>query len=141
MSTDPGTSTSTSLVSVHAVLGFFQNAHCIIVDGSSLASACVSVPSDRKKCVVNAGRFLALRVSSAFGISGADMGVLPLMDVPAFDRWEIFGKRYASVVFQLSADCFYGVRGHTLGVVFYGHGMIGAVLHRLSPLEIKAEAA
>ena len=65
------------------------------------------------------------------------MGVFPLIDVPTFGRWKIFGKRYASVVFQLSADCSYGARGLTLSVVFYGHGMIGAVLHRLSHLKIK----
>ena len=44
-------------------------------------------------------------------------------------------------MFQLSAECSYRARGHTLSVVFYGHGVIGAVSHRLSPLEIKAEAA
>ena len=130
-----------SLVSVLAVLGFFQNALCTIVGRSSPASARVRAPSDRKKCVVNAGFFPALRACSAFGISDADMGFFPLMDIPAFGRWEIFGKRYASVVFQLSADCSYGARDHTLSVVFYGHGMIGAVSHRLSPLVIKAEAA
>ena len=90
--------------------------------------------------MVNAVRFPALRAFSFFGLSSADMGLFPLMDVPAFGRWEIFGKRCASVVFQLSADCSYGARGHTLGVVFYGHGMIGAVSHRLSPLETKAGA-
>ena len=62
------------------------------------------------------------------------------MDVPAFGRWEIFGKTCASVVFQLSADCSYGAHRHTLSVIFYGHGMIGAVSHRLFPLGIKAEA-
>ena len=73
-----------SLVSVHAVLDFFRNAHCIIVGRSSPASARVSAPSDRKKCVVNAVRFPALRACSAFDIiSGADMGVFPPMDVPA----------------------------------------------------------
>ena len=127
-----------SLVSVHAKLGFFRNAHCIIVGRSSPASARVSAPSDRKKCVVNAVRFPALLACSAFGISGADMVVFPLMDVPAFSGWEIFGKTYASGVFQLSASCSYGSRGNTLSVVFYGHGMIGAVSHRLSPLETKA---
>ena len=66
---------------------------------SSLASAHVSAPSDRKKCVVNAVRFQALLAYSAFGISGADMGALPLVDVPAFGRWEIFVKTYPSVVF------------------------------------------
>ena len=116
-------------MSVHAVLGFFRNAHRIIVGRSSPKGARVSVPSSRKKCVVNAVRFPALRACSAFGISGADIGAFLLMDVPAFGRWEIFGKRYASVVFQLSVDCSYGVRGHTVSVVFYGNGMIGAVSH------------
>ena len=63
------------------------------------------------------------------------------MGVPVFGRWEIFGKGHASGVFQPSADCFYGARGDTLCVVFYGHGMIGAASHRLSPWEIIAEAA
>ena len=130
-----------SLVSARAVLVFFRNMHCIIVGRYPAASAHVNVPSDRKKCVVNAVRLPALRGCSAFGISGADMGVFPLMDVPAFGRWEIFGKRCAPVVFQLSAGYSYGARGHTLSVVFYGHGMIGAVLHRLSPLEINVEVA
>ena len=76
-----------SLGSVRAVLGFFRNAHCIIVGRSSLASAYVSAPSDRKKCVVSAVRFPALRACSAFGISGADLGFFSLMDVPAFGRW------------------------------------------------------
>ena len=67
-----------SLVSVRAVLGFFQNAHCIIVGRSSYARARISAPSDRNKCVVNAVHFPALRACSAFGISGIDMGVLPL---------------------------------------------------------------
>ena len=128
-------------MSVHAVLSFFRNAHNIIVGRSSPASARVSAPSDWKKCVVKVVRFPALRACSAFGIYGADMGIFPLINVPAFGRWEIFGKRYASVVCQFSAYCSYGTCGHTLSTVFYGHGMIGAVSHRLSPLEIKAEAA
>ena len=83
-----------------------------------------------------------LRACSAFGTSGADYGVFSLiMGVPVFGRWDIFGKRYASVVFQPSSDCSYEVRGHTLSVIFYGHGMIGAVSHRLCSLEIKVEAA
>ena len=121
-----------SPVSVHAVLGFFRNAHCISVGRSSSASARVSAPS-----VVKAVRFPALRACSTFDISGADLGVLLLMDVPAFGRWEMFVKMYASVVFQYSADFSYGARGHTLSVVFYGHGMNGAVSHCLSSLEIK----
>ena len=130
-----------SMVSLHAVLGFFRNARCINVGRSSPASGRVSAPSDRKTCVVNAVCSPSLRACSAIGISGADMEVFPLMDVPVFGRWEIFGKRYASFVFQPSADCSYGARGHTLDVVFHGHGMIGAVSHRLFPLETKVEAA
>ena len=41
---------------------------------------------------------------------------------------------------QLDVDAF-NLFFYTLSVVFHGHGMIGAVLHRLSPLEIKSEAA
>ena len=130
-----------SLVSVYAVLSFSRITHCIVVGRFSPASARLSAPSDRKKCVVNAVRFPALHACSTFGISGADMGVFPLMDVPALGRWEISGKMYASIVFQLSADCSYGTRGHTLSVVFYGHEMIGAVSHRLSLLETKAEGS
>ena len=78
VSTDPGISTSMRLVSVHAVPGLFRNAHCIIVDRSSPASARASAPSNWKKCVVNAVRFPALRACSAFDVSGADMGVFPL---------------------------------------------------------------
>ena len=130
-----------SLVSVHAVLGFFLNAHRIIVGRSSPKGSCVSAPFDRKMCVANAVRFPALRACSAFGISGADMGAFLLMDVSAFGRWEIFGKRHASVVYQLSAVCSYRERGHTVRVVFYGHGVIGAVSHRISPFEIKAKDA
>ena len=127
-----------SLVCVHAVLGFFRNVHCIIVSRSSPASARVSALYDRKKCVVNAVCFPALRACNAFGISGADMRVFTLIDAPAFGRWETFGEKYASVVFQLSADCSYGACSHTYSVVFCGHRMIGTVPHRLSPLEIKS---
>ena len=64
------------------------------------------------------------------------------MDVPVFGRCEIFGKRYvSSVAFQSSADFSCGARSHTFSVVFYGHERIGAVSHRLSPLEFIAEAA
>ena len=54
--TDPRISTSTGPMSLHAVLDFFQNAHCIIVGRSPPARACASAPSDGKKCVVNAVR-------------------------------------------------------------------------------------
>ena len=84
-------------MSVYAVLGFFRNERCIIVGRSSPASARVSALSDRKKCVVNAVRFPTLRACSAFDISGADMGVFPLIDVLAFDRWKVCGERYTSV--------------------------------------------
>ena len=82
-----------SLMSVRAVYGFFRNAHCIIVGRSSPASALVSALSDRRKCVVNAVGFPALRACSAFGIYGAHIRVFPLIYVPVFGRWEIFGKR------------------------------------------------
>ena len=38
-------------------------------------------------------------------------------------------------------DCSYGTCGHTLSVVLYCHEVIGAVSHRLPPLEIKEEIA
>ena len=91
--------------------------------------------------MVNAVRSSGLRACSAFGISDAEMGVFPLLGVPVFGRWEIFGKRYASVVFQPRADCSYDARDYTLDAVFCGHRMIGAVSPRLSSLEIEAEAA
>ena len=129
-----------SLVSLHAVLDFIRNAHSIILGRSSPASAHVSAPSDRKKCVVNVARSPVLRACNAFGIYGADMGVFPLMGVSVFGCWEVFGEKYASVVAQPSADSSYEARGHTLDVVFYAHGMIGAVSYRPSPLETKAGA-
>ena len=51
--------------------------------------------------MVNAVRSPALRACtlSAFVISGADMGVFPLMGAAVFDRREILGKRYPSVMF------------------------------------------
>ena len=102
---DPGISTSMSLRYLQAVLGFFQNARCITVGGPSPASARVSAPFDLKKCVVNAVRSPALRACtfSVFVISGADMGVFPLLGVLVFGRWEILGKGYPSVMFQPSA--------------------------------------
>ena len=98
---DPGIRTSMSLRYLPAVLGFFQNAHCIIVDRSSPGSARVSPSPDLKECMVNAARYPALRACtlSAFVISGADMGVFPLMGGPVFGRWEIFEKGYPSVMF------------------------------------------
>ena len=92
--TDPGISTSMSLRYLQAVIGFFQNARCITVGRSSPASARVSAPSDLKECMVNAVRSPALLASnlSAFVISGADMGVFPLMGAPVFGRREILGK-------------------------------------------------
>ena len=103
--TDPGISTSMSLRYLQAVLGFFQNARCITVGRSSPVSARVSAPPDLKECMVNAVCSPALRACtlSAFLISGADMGVFPLMGAPVFDRLEILGKRYPCVMFQPSA--------------------------------------
>ena len=103
--------------------------------------------------MVNAVRSPALRACTlnAFVVSGADMGVLPLMGVlPVFGRLEILGKKYFSVMFQSSAVstaiyCSTALMvhtcGHTLSVVLYGHEVIGAVSHRLLPLEMKEEAA
>ena len=93
-----------SLKYLQAVLGFFENARCITVGRSSPASARVSALLDLKECMVNAVRSPALRacIFSAFVISGADMGVFPLMDVPVLGRREILGKRYRCVMFQPS---------------------------------------
>ena len=93
-----------SLRYLQAVLGFFQNARCITVGRSSPASARVSGPSDLKECMVNAVRSPALRACSfsTFVISGADLGVFPLMGV--FGRRELLGKRYPYyVMFHPSA--------------------------------------
>ena len=141
--TFPEILTSMSLGYLPAVLGFFKNARCITVGGSSPASVRVSAPPDLKEFMLNAVPSPALRACtlSAFVIYGADKGAFLLMSVPMFGRWEIFGKGYPSVMFQLSADCSCGARGHTLRAVFYGHGMIGAVSHQLSPSEMKEEAA
>ena len=100
--TDPGISTSMSLRYLQAVLGFFQNARCITVGRSSPSRYRVSAPPDLKECMVNAVRSPALRACtlSAFVISGADMGVFPLMGAPVFGRREILGKRYPCVMFQ-----------------------------------------
>ena len=150
---DPGISSSMSLRYFRAVVGVFQNARCITVCKSSPASARVSAPSNLNECMVNAVRSPALRACTfiAFVTSGADMGVFPLTDVPVFGRWEILGKRYPSVMFQLSAVptamyCSTAHMGHvvhtlSVTVVLYGQEMIGAVSHRLSPSEIKEEAA
>ena len=112
----------------------------IIVGRSSPASICVSAPPDLKKCMVNAVGSPALRVYtlSAFVISVADKGIFPPNGYSRVRCWEIFGKGYLSVMFQPSADCSsYRARGHTLSVAFYGHGMIGAASHQLSPLKLK----
>ena len=103
--TDPGIGTSMSLRYLQAVLGFFQNTPYITVGRSSPASTRVSAPPDLKQCVGNAVRSPALNpcTFSAFVISGADMGVFPLMGDPVFGRREILGKRYPSVIFQPSA--------------------------------------
>ena len=101
--TDPGFSFSMSLKYLQAVLSFFQNARYITVGRSSPASARVSSPSDLKECMVNAVRSPALRACtfSTFVISGADVGVFPLMGV--FGRRELLGKRYPRVMFHPSA--------------------------------------
>ena len=103
--TDQGFSTSMSLRYLQAVLGFFRNARCITVGRSSPASARGSGPSDLKACMVNAVCSAALRACtfSTFVISGADMGVFPLMGVLVFGRWELLGKRYPCVMFHPSA--------------------------------------
>ena len=103
--TDPGISTSMSLRYLQAVLSFFQNARCITVGRSSPARSRVSAPPDLKECMVNAVCSLALCTCtlSAFVISGADMGVFPLMGAPVFGRREILGKSYPCVMFQPSA--------------------------------------
>ena len=91
---DPGIRTSMNLRYLPTVLGFFQNARCIIVGRSSPASPRVRAPTDLKECMVNAAFYPALRACtlSAFVISGVDVGVFPLMGVHMFGRWEIFGK-------------------------------------------------
>ena len=78
---------------------------CITVGRASPVNARVSASPDLKECMVNAVRSPALRACtlSAFVISGADMGVFPLMGAPVFGRLEILGKRYPCVMFQPSA--------------------------------------
>ena len=137
--TDPGISTSMSLRYLQAVLGFFQNARCIAVGRSSPASARVSAPPDLKECMVNAGRSPALRpcTLSAFVISGADIGVFPLMGAPVFGRREILGKRYPYVMFQLSAVpiaiyCSTAPMGHAvIRLVSYSTVMRGSAPSRI----------
>ena len=136
VSTDPGFSTSMSLRYLQVVLGFFQNAHCIIVGRSSPASAHVSGLLDLKECMVNAVRFPALRACtfSTFVISGAAMGVFPLMGVLVFGRRELLGKRYPCVMFHPSAVpiamyCPTALTGHVaIRLVSYS-----AVMRKLAP--------
>ena len=40
-------------------------------------------------------------------MSGADMGVFPVIGVPVFGRWEIVEGRYSSGMFQPSAELCY----------------------------------
>ena len=122
--TDPGISTSMSLRYLQAVLGFFQNVRWITVGRSSPASARVSGPPDLKECMVNAVRSPALRACtlSAFVISGADMGVFPLMGFPVFGRREILGKRYPCVMFQPSA---------VPTAIYFSTALLGHVVIRL----------
>ena len=100
--THPGISTSMSLRYLQAVLCFFQNARCITVGRSSVASARVSAPPDLMECMVHSPALRACTLS-AFVTSGADMNVFPLMGAPVFGRREILGKRYPCVMFQPSA--------------------------------------
>ena len=94
-----------SLRYLKVVLGFFQNARRITVGKSSPVNARVSGPSDLKECMVNAVRSPALRACtfSTFVISGADMGVFPLLGALVFGHQELFGKRYPCVMFHPSA--------------------------------------
>ena len=103
--TDPGISTSMSLRYLNAVLGFFQHARYITVGRFAPASARVSSPPDLKECMVNDVCFPALRTCtfSAFVISGAKLGVSPLIGVPVYGRREILGKRYPYVIFHPGA--------------------------------------
>ena len=113
-----------SLRYLQAVLSFFQNARRITVGRSSPARSRVSAPPDLKECMVNAVRSLALCACtlSAFVISGADMGVFPLMGAPVFGRREILGKRYPCVMFQPSA---------VSTAMFYSTALMGHVAIRL----------
>ena len=107
--TGPKISTYIRLRYFHAVLGFFQNTRCIIASRSSRASADVNVSPDLKEWMVNTTHSPSLRVwtLSALVMSGADMGVFPVMGVPVFGRWEIVEERHSSVMFQPSAECCY----------------------------------
>ena len=107
--TGPEISTYIRLRYFLAVLGFFQNARCIISSRSSRASADVNASPDMKKWMVNTTHSPPLRVwtLSTLVMSGADMGVFPVMGVPVFGRWEIVEERYSSGIFQPSAEfCF-----------------------------------
>ena len=71
--------------------------------------------------MVNAGRSPALRACafSTFVISGADMGVFPLMGVLVFGRRELLGKSYPCVMFHPSAVpiamyCSIALTGHVV---------------------------
>ena len=77
----------------------------ITVGRASPSRARISAPPDLKECMVNAVRSPALRACtlSAFVISGADMGIFPLMGAPVIGRREILGKRYPCVMFQPGA--------------------------------------
>ena len=86
--------------------------------------------------MVNAVRSPALGTYtfSTFVISGADMGVFPLMGVLVFGRRELLGKRYPCVMFHPSAVpiamyCSTSLPGHVAIrlVVLYCHVVIGAV--------------
>ena len=97
--------------------------------------------------MVNAVRSLALCACtlSAFVISGADMGVFLLIPCLTVVRSSEKGT-LASCSSQRSPycdvllDCSYGTCGHTLSVVLYCREVIGAVSHRLPPLEIRRKS-
>ena len=47
----PGDTTCASCMYLHAVLGFFQNARCMMVDRSSPANARETAPHDLNECI------------------------------------------------------------------------------------------
>ena len=140
-----------SLRYLRAVLGFFQNALCITVGRSSLASArVVSAPPDLKKCMVNAVRSPALRACTLAPLLYLVLTwASPLMGVPVFGRpsgdpREKVPLRHVpsqcSPFCDVLLNCSYGAYGHTRSVVLYCHEVIGAVSHHIPPLEIKEAA-
>ena len=97
--------------------------------------------------MVNAVRSLALCACTlrAFIISGVDMGVFLLIPCLTVVRSsETVPLRHVpaqrSPYCDVLLDCSYGTWGHTLSVVLYCHEVIGAVSHRLPPLEIRRKS-